>query len=240
MPDEMEDAAEQQMIDCKCPYCGETVSFPEMDAGTIQECPFCLQILIVPQQNNEQADKFPLPIMTERLVLRRMNEEDADAVAQMMADEKLLKYTGYSTTDEMRVFNWLKTDSKEPLTIRDNFFWLGIALNDVEKLIGLANVYFFDQTRRQLQMMVFISKDEQRKGYGEESIRGLLEFSFNGINMRRVAAFCDSRDEAFMKLAAKVGLRQEGASFEDRYVKGEWVNTAYYAMLQSEYQNAGQ
>ncbi|MDB6020284.1 MAG: hypothetical protein JWQ04_141, partial [Pedosphaera sp.] len=41
---------------------------------------------------------------------------------------------------------------------------------------------------------------------------------------------------AFTGLAAKIGLRQEGAFFEDRYFKDKWVNTAYFALLKDEYE----
>ena len=238
MPDETEDAAEQQMIDCKCPYCGEGVSYPEMDAGTAQDCPFCMEALIVPPENGTGAKKFPLPISTERLYLRRLRPDDADYLVQLTSDQENLRYHTIGVADEESVARWLDEDAKTQVSQLDPVLNLAIELQNGRKFIGLSSIQYDVGPYRQPGFTVAIVRSEQRKGFGAEAVRGLLEFGFRGLNMRRITAHCDSRNEAFMKLAAKVGLRQEGAFFEDRYVKGEWVNTAYYAMLQSEYQNA--
>lgn len=238
MPDEMEGPAEQQMIDCKCPYCGEGVSFPAMDALTPQDCPFCMGPLIVPKQSGEEAKKFPLPIFTPRLYLQRLAVDDADALAQLSADQENLRFHYLRELDEEDIAQWLDRAGKTNLSELSPALYLTIQLRNTSKFLGLATIQYSQSPYRMPEFDLVILKGEQLKGFGTEAVRGILDFCFNGLNMRRVTTYCDSRNEPFMKLAAKVGLRQEGAFFEDRYVKGEWVNTAYYAMLQSEYQNA--
>ena len=232
MSDEMENVdADEQMIDCKCPYCGESVSFPKMDALAAQDCPFCMQVLVVPKDSGGVAKKFPLPITTSRLILRRLQPGDADALMQLTGD------------DDAEVAQRLQADEKVILSQLSPKLQLAVALRDTDRVIGLATMKYgagpYEPAfNHPPEFTIMIGEPDQRKGFGAEAVRGLLEFGFRGLNMHRIIAYCDSRNEAFMKLAVKVGLRQEGAFFEDRFVKGEWVNTAYYAILQSEFEAA--
>src|SRR5579872_430717 len=73
---EADDAAGDQFIDFKCPHCGQSAVFERTRAGTVQECPFCAQSLVVPWESSEFGQKVPLPIKTPRLVLRRLQPGD--------------------------------------------------------------------------------------------------------------------------------------------------------------------
>jgi RimJ/RimL family protein N-acetyltransferase len=233
MADEMETSG-QRMIDFKCPYCGDAVSFPEMDADSAQDCPFCGEALIVPGESCEVGPKFPLPINTQRLVLRRLQLGDVDAFVKMSGDEESLRYHSWPVMDEEDVGQWVERDAKVHLSQLDPALWLAVELKENGNCIGLASIRYAPGTF-QPEITVVIERSEQRKGYGSEAVRGLLDFGFNGLNMRRITAYCDDRNEAFTKLAAKIGLRQEGLFYGDRYVKEEWVNTVYYALLKEEY-----
>jgi RimJ/RimL family protein N-acetyltransferase len=236
MAEEME--IEERMIDCKCPYCGESVSFTAMNAGTAQECPFCMAALIVPKESCEIGGRFPLPIETPRLILRRLTHGDADALAQLVSDKELLVYLSLPAKNEEDVADWLDADAKVDLSRLNPELFLAIQLQENEKLLGLVSIRYGNGDYRVPEVTVVIGRSEQRKGYGTEALRGVLGFGFRGLNLRRITAHCDSRNAAFIALAAKAGLRQEGAAFEDRYFEEKWVDTAYFAMLQSEYEGA--
>ena len=61
---------EENFLDFKCPYCGEPVSFTENAIASAQECPNCMESLIVPEAGSETGEKLPIPITTPRLILR--------------------------------------------------------------------------------------------------------------------------------------------------------------------------
>ena len=73
--------AEPDFIDFDCPYCRNVVSFPKWDAGTLKQCPNCLDSMIVPECTRRQAERIPFPIRTKRLVLRRFQTLDAKFLA---------------------------------------------------------------------------------------------------------------------------------------------------------------
>lgn len=236
MADEIE-IQEQGMIDFKCPHCGENGSFPEMDAGMALDCPFCGQVLIVPKANGQSAKKFPVPFTTPRLVLRRLRRDD-DAALMRLFGEKVDGNPGLQPLTEEEILRWIETDSHTNLSQLQPDLSLVIERQEDSRVIGVAVVKYGNDAFQQPVFNVTIERAERRKGFGSETVLGLLEFGFFGLNMRRMTAHCDSQNKAFRGLAAKVGLRQEGEFYGDRIVNDEWANTVYFALLQEEFKGA--
>src|SRR2546423_8688386 len=83
---------ETAFVDFKCPHCGGTVSFPETSIATVQECPTCFQMLIVPARGVSQGTKLPIPFKTPRLLLRRLATGDASDLLELMSDNESFRY----------------------------------------------------------------------------------------------------------------------------------------------------
>ena len=66
-------------------------------------------------------------------------------------------------------------------------------------------------------------------------MRSTSHFCFSSLGLHRVAAQCDSRNGVARRLLARAGLRFEGEFVQDRFIKGEWVNSVRYAILDAEY-----
>src|SRR6266568_3697220 len=85
------------------------------------------------------------------------------------------------------------------------------------------------------KVRIYVSRKCQRQGFATEASNAILSFCFDGVGLHRVSAWCDSRNIAACRLAEKVGMRREGEQIRDRYINGEWINTALYALLNEEY-----
>src|SRR4030095_12230619 len=115
---------EESFIDFKCPYCGELNSFPESFVGFVRECVNCLESLIVPEAGSEVGREIPIPITTERLILRRLGASGW---------KDLLEFRFDSEEDVLR---WLEKDRNVKLTTLNETFSLGIQTRDGGKVIG--------------------------------------------------------------------------------------------------------
>jgi RimJ/RimL family protein N-acetyltransferase len=224
------------MIEFKCPYCGGLMSFPDMDAGLPQECPSCMEILIVPRGSCDIGGRFPLPIITPRLNLRRVQPEDEAGYVGLSADDEL----SWSVPDEEQIYGWIQSEQKERPSLQDRGLRLTIEIQERSKFIGSAVIQNFNGVNDQGQIQrLVICRDEQRKGYGLEALNGLLAFGFSGIGMRRIVLSGNSEDATFMGFAAKAGFRQEGEFIKEWFVQGKWLNRAFFAMLKDEFGNNG-
>ena len=227
--------ADETFIDFKCPYCGFLASFPEDCAGRANECPECLETIVVPNDGSEVGHKLPIPITTPRLTLRRLRQGDWKDLLEFLADAETFRYSPAEPMDEEGVVRWLEADAAAQGTHLSSEFSLAIVLESNNKLIGHGTVSFPDQQRLQAILDVFLNRHHQRNGYATEVVRALLDFCFQGIGLHRVAVSCDSRNVAAQRLFAKAGLRREGEFLQSHFVKGEWADKTWFALLKSEY-----
>jgi RimJ/RimL family protein N-acetyltransferase len=240
MSDDDMDISSQEFLEFKCPYCNETDSFIAGDAGALQACPFCGQILVVAAENGAPGGAFPLPVNTPRLTLKLPGPEDTGDLAGFMGSDDLFRHTRMTAMDEAGLREWLGEEFRNTILDPGKGLWLGIRLKEPGEVIGIASVEYFRETPgaqpdRQARIFVAIDPRHQRKGFGLETIQGLLGFCFAGIKVRRVTAVCDRRNEAAKALLAKASLRLEGEFYQESFVKNEWIDTSYFALLAEEY-----
>jgi [ribosomal protein S5]-alanine N-acetyltransferase len=227
---------EESFIDFKCPYCGETVSFPEQDAGFARACHSCTESFVVPPRGGDTGQKLPLPLTTPRLALRRLAAGDWKDLLEFLPDEELFHYAAGAPMDEDQILSWLERDAQVKLTTPDQVFHLGITLRDGGKLIGYLGLQFTDPQRLQAQVpYIFLNRSFQRKGYAREALAALLGFCFRAIKLHRVAARCDSQDAAACSLFKQAGMRREGEFIKDIPGSNGWSNSVWYGILEEDY-----
>ena len=229
---------EESFIDFKCPSCGEPVSFPQESTGFAQACPNCTESLIVPDDGSEEGWEIPLPITTARLVLRRLAGRDWQDLLELMADDEFFRYREGVPLDEDGVLRWLESDPHVKLTTPDQTFFLGIEVQDGNKLIRYISLNFTDPTRLQVSFSIGLNRKFQRQGFAREAVVALLTFCFEGLKLHRAAGWCDSRNVAGCQLLEKAGLRREGEFVKSRWAHGEWADSVWYAVLEDEFRKA--
>lgn len=231
--------SEEQFLDFECPACGDAVSFPAESAGRAEACPMCNESLIVPAAPGAST-RVPLPIETSRLRLRRLRPGDWKDLLELLSDEELFRFSEGEPLDEPGVLAWLERDPHVRLTTPNQPFCLALERLNEPKVIGYATLEFNGPDRRQAAFNLLVGRPFQRQGYGLEAADALLGFCFQAIHLHRVFTSCDSRNAAARHFLERLGLRQEGEFIEDKFVKGEWVNSVWYAALAREYQEGAE
>lgn len=85
----------------------------------------------------------------------------------------------------------------------------------VNQLIGYINTKDIDWKKNQTEIAYFIDEDFENKGLTTEALQIILKISFLLIQLNRVFARIATNNIASQKLAEKVGLKYEGAFFQD-------------------------
>jgi RimJ/RimL family protein N-acetyltransferase len=113
---------------------------------------------------------------------------------------------------------------------------LAVARGD--RLVGRAGLACKDQGR---QAMIWYLLDPAvwGRGYATEAARALVAFAFEGLGVRRVYADVDPRNGASARVCERLGMRREAHFVEDVEVRGEWCDTAIYALLAREWAAVG-
>ena len=226
---------EESFVDFKCPYCGDTVSFPRDCVGFAQACPNCTESVIVPEDGSEMGFRPPIPMTTPRLVLRRLQAGDWKDLLECLADEELFRYTEGHPLEEAEMIHWLESDSHVKLTTPGQAFYLGMEVQDGGKLVGYLSLILTDPQRLHAAINILVGRNHQRKGLATEAMAALFDFCFRGIKLHRVTASCDSRNVAACRLVEKAGMRREGVFLKDHFADGEWFDTVSYAVLNEDF-----
>src|SRR2546423_1128237 len=233
-PEPVEPIESENFVEFKCPYCDKEVSFLETFIGRVQECPECFEAIVVPDEG-DFGRKLELPIRTERLLLRALGENDAESLAEGFSEDETFRYCDAISSDEAAIQKWLRAIAGSTLTTSDHALHLGITLQSTEKLIGYVTISSQDLDHAEAALDVFVNPKFQKQGYGTEAMRAAIEFCFQQDGMHRLSAACHAKNMAARRMLEKADMRLEGEFRENWFLRGEWVSTAYYAILESEY-----
>ena len=151
-----EDATEENLIEFKCPHCGEANAFRATEAGTVQECPYCAQAIVVPLESTEVGLALPIPIKTPRLLLRRLEPGDAPDMLEIATGDEWFRYLNVNPLNEEEMDQWLERDLNVQLTRPERTLNLGIVLAEGGKLIGWSWINGLDETHRRAWIGVVI------------------------------------------------------------------------------------
>jgi RimJ/RimL family protein N-acetyltransferase len=213
----------EDFLDFKCPSCGALNSFPGSAANLARECMNCFETFLVPAVDGGMARTLPLPIETARLRLRRFEPTDWKDLLEFEFD------------DEDDATGWLLTVSKAKLTEVRQPFYLAVEARDANKVIGSLSLMFLDSELNQMDIALSPGNADTLPGWEAEAFDAALDFCFRDLKLHRVCARCDGNDSDSRGLFEKIGMRQEAEFVKNHFADGEWLSSAWFAMLEEEY-----
>jgi len=177
-------------------------------------------------------------IESERLVLTPLEAADAPA---LFAYRSLPDVRRYQTWEPARVQDAADFIAELGPVVWDTpgtWFQLGARLRDSGELIGDLGVHFLEDGQ-QVEIGFTLAPEAQGRGLGTEAVAALLRHLFTVACKHRVTASIDPRNEASLRLARRVGMRQEAHFVRSLLFKGEWADDVVFAILGTEFDTAG-
>lgn len=174
---------------------------------------------------------------TDRLVLRPFRHGDESAV---LAYRRRADVCRYLPADPM-------TQATAPAFIADRIAArrleadgdrLVFAVELDGLVIGDVLVRVGQVADRQAELGWVFNPDFHGRGYATEAARELVRLSFDELGVHRVWAQLDARNTASARLCERLGMRHEAHLRQDMWLKGEWTDSAIYAILESEWSAA--
>lgn len=188
------------------------------------------------KQGNTESGKNPgrntvesinVIVETERLILRRYVEGDAQDLYEYLSNPEVVKYEPYKPMD--------------PDEVKSNLAWristdemIAVELKSNHKMIG--NVYLGKREFDALEMGYVFNQDYWGKGYAKESCKALIEQAFS-CGIHRIFAECDPQNQGSWRLLESLGFEREAYLKQNVYFwkdddnKPLWKDTYIYARL---------
>jgi RimJ/RimL family protein N-acetyltransferase len=178
----------------------------------------------------------PVELATPRLRLRPMDERDAAAHYAVFSDPEVTRYWSsapWTTLDQARAHIAVA----QAAYADGSGMRLGIELLETGELVGNASLHHFVDASRRCELGYALARAHWGRGYVSEALRALLDYGFTVLDLNRVEADIDPRNEASARVLDKLGFRKEGFMPERWIVQGEPADTVFYGLLRS-YWNA--
>jgi len=175
--------------------------------------------------------KYFKKLIGKRVYLSPMNVDDADIYVKWLNDFNVTDGVGSSCriTSLESEKEWLKHNS--------NQYQFAIVRLEDDLLIGNCGIQGIDQLRQCAEVGLFIGDEENRsKGYGEEVLNLLLDYSFDYLNLNNVMLKVFSFNERAITCYKKVGFKEIGRRRQSYYLKGKFYDDVYMDILKSERQ----
>lgn len=172
----------------------------------------------------------PITLETERLVLRWLDAGDADALFAIFSDPQVARYWSAPPWPDVAQAHDAIRSAVEAYASGSGMK-LAVLLKDSATMIGITNLYAFHDQNRRCDLGYAMASALWGKGYQTEALAATLDYGFRALDLNRVEADIDPRNEGSARVLEKLGFTREGYMPERWIVNGEVCDTAFYGLL---------
>lgn len=180
-----------------------------------------------------QGDRLPT-LLGSRVSLRWLEDRDAADLFAVFSDPDVMRYWSWTPwTDEGAAVEMI--ESVRRCFAAGTLYQWGVTLRDEDAVIGTCTLADIHAQNRRAEIGFILRRDHWSRGLMTDATRTLLGFAFDQLNMHRIEADVDPRNEASIRLLERLGFVREGY-LRERWLVGDEVNdTVFYGLLRSEW-----
>lgn len=176
-----------------------------------------------------------IEITTNRLLLRPLSIEDAEAFYNYKSDALANQFQGWVPDTIEEVYDFVQNKIVNECNVVHTWYQLAIIRKNDNVLIGDIGLHFIDHENKQVEIGFTLDKKYQGNGYAMESIEKVLDYLFIDLGKHRVIASVDPGNVKSLKLLEKLGFRKEAHFKKSIFLHGKWVDDVIFAMLKEEW-----
>ncbi len=177
-------------------------------------------------------------LVTERLVLRPLREDDADAV-QVLAGDYAIADTTLSIPhpyEDGMAERWIAAHSSQFELGTHAVFAIELAAD--QRVVGAISLTL-ERNFSKAELGYWVGKPFWNHGYATEAARRIVEYGFHNLGLNRISSRHLVRNPASGKVMQKIGMRHEGTLREDTVKWDQFEDLEQYSVLRSEWPHSG-
>ena len=176
--------------------------------------------------------KHPI-IETERLVLRPVTLDDAEAMFAYASNKENTRYT-FPTNQSLEETR----NNIAQFYLANPLGRWGIELKNSGKFIGTIDLHKIDPVLKKAAIGYIIHQKYWNQGLTTEANRAVIKLAFEEIGMNKLVAFHDKANPASGKVMEKSGMRfshAEPYACMDQHEEGRIVTRVHYVLTKEDY-----
>ena len=181
----------------------------------------------------DPARGFPI-LATDRLRLRPMTAADTEAVFSLFSDSVVTRYLNRlpmtTLADAAALIERATAEYSGGTALR-----LGLVLAENDRVIGTGNLLHFDWPSRRAEVGYALAQPYWGRGLAGEATAAVIEYGFEALDLHRIEAELDPRNEPSVRVLERLGFAREGLLRERCIVGDEISDSLIMGLLRSHY-----
>ncbi|WP_374967127.1 GNAT family N-acetyltransferase [Lysinibacillus sp. RS5] len=151
---------------------------------------------------------FPV-LDTERLMLRELKINDAQAILNCFSNPDVLRHYGQNPLTSLDQVKHIINNFSKNYDEKRGIKW-GIELKGQEGIIGTIGFQEWSTEHSRAEISYALFPESWGKGYAMEAVNRVISFGFQEMDLVRIGAIVFTENDASNKLLTKVGFEKEG------------------------------
>ena len=140
-------------------------------------------------------------IESTRLLLRSFREPDLPSFVTYRNDPEVARYQSWTSINEQDARHFIHEMKIAQPGIPGEWFQFAIEHKASHRLIGDCAMQVKPEDGRQAEIGYTLARAYHHQGYGSEAVSALLDYAFRTLNLHRVLAQTDCRNDASVRAA---------------------------------------
>ncbi len=179
-----------------------------------------------------QTDFIPFPeLKTERLLLRKLEPEDANEIFFLRSDENVLRFIGKEPVVAINEAEEFIIRINKSLFENEAIMW-GITLKEnIAMVIGTICFWNLKKEHYRAELGYALHPGFWRKGFMKEAIEIVIDYGFSKMQLHSIEALINPDNIASASVLESTGFLKEGYIKENFYFRGNFQDTVIYSRL---------
>ncbi|MFH6967422.1 GNAT family N-acetyltransferase [Flavobacterium sp. FlaQc-28] len=173
----------------------------------------------------------PFPIIkTERLVLRRLTNDDVNEVFEIRSNPETMKYIPRPLAKSNEDALELIAQIEDKIVTNTGINW-AITLNNDPKLLGIIGFYRTQHENYRSEIGYILHPEFHGRGIVSEAVNRLVQFGFEDLKLHSIEAVIDPENTASERVLQKCGFVKEAHLKEADFYEGVFLDRVIYSIL---------
>jgi ribosomal-protein-alanine N-acetyltransferase len=174
-------------------------------------------------------------LKTERLNLRPILETDIEDIHELHSLVETDQYNTLGIPNNVKETKIIleKWITENNLEINKNYIF-AVELNIENEFIGLIGINLGKEKYKNAEVWFQFHSKFWNKGYGTETLKKILNFGFDNLDLHRIEAGCAVENIGSVRVLEKVGMLREAHTRKLLPLKSGWSDNYGYAILSTD------
>lgn len=179
--------------------------------------------------NEAVFDQFPL-LHTQRLTLRDIRLEDAEAILSMRSNDRVNRFIPRQAMDDIENARQLVNRTRQAFDQRQAIGFAGV-LRDRPTIVGTCGLMNIEIEHRHAEIGGEMATEYWGKGIAQEAFEEIIRFGIEEMKLHTIEAKVNPENRGAVQLLENRGFIREGY-FKDRgFFHGRYQDMAIYTLF---------